>query len=87
MPRVRNGGTMRSMDIDTDHLPRPPDGYKYMACRHCGEPMLVGVRKRNAPGHIDCGVQVAATVQRQMAAKSGPYYDRWRASMARRFQA
>jgi hypothetical protein len=63
-------------------LPDPPDGFKYMPCRHCDKPMLVGATKTRTPGHIECGIERAVEVQRQMAAKEGVYYQRWRMGMA-----
>lgn len=65
------------MDTDNQELPSAPDGYKYMPCRYCGETMLVGVRKRNSPGHLECGVSVAYANVKQIHEKKGPYYDKW----------
>lgn len=65
------------MDTDDVKQPTAPSGYKYMPCRYCKEPMLVGIKKSNAPGHVSCGVKVAQANMRQIAEKKGPYYDRW----------
>lgn len=73
------------MNSDLDSLPPPPSGFKYMECRYCEKPMVVGIRRRKQPAHIECGVQAAIDNSRQMANKSGPNYDRWKESMARRF--
>lgn len=73
---------MGTMVDNTQGTDTPPHGYKYMPCRYCAEPMLVGIKKRNAPGHVQCGVLVAAANMRQIAEKKGPYYDRWLAGQA-----
>jgi hypothetical protein len=51
--------------------------YKQMPCRHCHKPMQVGIRKRNAPAHFECSLRITIDNQRQIAEKSGPYYDKW----------
>lgn len=55
--------------------------YKYMPCRGCGKQMKVGSNKRNAPQCTDCGVKASTDAARQMHARSGPYYDAWKAAM------
>lgn len=50
---------------------------KQMPCRKCGEPITVGIRTKNQPRHIMCGVEEMQDAIRQMHDKSGPYYDRW----------
>jgi len=74
------------MNSNMNELPPPQPGFKYMACRHCDKPMLVGIRRRNLPSHFECGVQAAIDNSRQMHEKKGPNYDRWRAGMANWFE-
>lgn len=85
MPQVRSGGTLVCMDADNEGLADPPNGYKYMPCRHCDKPMIVGVTRRKLPHHPECGLERASAAMLQMANKSGPYYDRWLESLAKRF--
>jgi len=66
-----------------EHLDFLPEGFKYMPCRYCEIPMLVGVRTVKAPHHLECSVKAMHAAMTQMAQKSGPYYDRWKASMTR----
>lgn len=73
---------MDSMNDDSTSLPALPPGFKYMACKHCSKPMKVGNKRRNSPSHTECGIGIAIEVQRQMANKSGPYYERWLNSQA-----
>lgn len=54
---------------------------KQMPCRTCGEPMTVGIRTRNSPRHLDCGVLESAACMRQIHDRSGPYYEKWRLGM------
>jgi hypothetical protein len=68
---------MGCMDIDVDGVDEAPQGFKYMRCRYCDELMVVGERRRKAPSHVLCGVSEAQENMRQIAAKDGPYYDRW----------
>ena len=68
---------MSCMDTDIDGVDEAPQGFKYMRCRYCLEPMLVGERRRKAPSHVLCGVGEAQKNMRQIAAKKGPYYDKW----------
>lgn len=77
------GGIMGCMDTDSTALPEPPKGYKYMACRHCDGEMLVGITRRKSPSHPECGAQKVMDNARQIAAKEGPYYDRWLAAQVR----
>jgi hypothetical protein len=54
---------------------------KAMHCRECGGLIEVGSNTRNQPRHFECGIQVAIEAGRQMKAKRGPYYERWRMGM------
>lgn len=54
---------------------------KQMPCRRCGDLMTVGIRTVNQPRHVECGVQDSLDAIRQMKAKSGPHYERWRMGM------
>lgn len=60
-----------------------PDGRpaKYMPCRDCNEPILVGKKTRNKPRHLLCAIKVAVAAQSQLHEKSGPYYEKWKAGM------
>lgn len=50
---------------------------KQMPCRDCGDPVTVNAQTVNAPRCYQCGLAAHADQIRQMAAKSGPYYDEW----------
>jgi hypothetical protein len=66
------------MDDQQGELEPLDPQFKYMACKHCGKPMKVSMRRRKSPSHIDCSMQVMIENQRQIAAKEGPMYERWR---------
>jgi hypothetical protein len=71
------------MDDSIEHLDFLPPGFKYLPCKYCGRMILVGDRTRKLPHHLECSMQVAIDTVRQMAAKEGPYYERWKQSMRR----
>lgn len=55
---------------------------KLVQCKYeCGGYFVVTDRKREAPHHFECAVKAALECQRQMRAKSGPYYDKWLTAM------
>lgn len=58
--------------------PIAPEGFKYMPCRICEIPMLVGIKRYRAPAHAECGVKAQLENMMQIAKKEGPYYERWR---------
>lgn len=74
------------MSTDNAELPALPNGFKYMPCRYCKAPMVVGNKRRNAPGHLECGLQVAMTNMKQIQEKKGPYYERWRMGQLRHLE-
>lgn len=73
---------MGTMVDNTQGTDTPPHGYKYMPCRYCEEPMLVAERRKKLPKHTECGIRIMMDNADQIANKSGPAYDRWRAGMA-----
>jgi hypothetical protein len=56
---------------------------KTVRCPDCNCRMTVGARTRKPKRCVDCGIKRAMDAARQMQAKNGPAYDRWRSSMAR----
>ena len=82
LPRVDRGCILVYMSNDDAELPVLPSTHKYMPCRYCKKPMVVGAKRRNAPGHIECAMAIATANVRQIHAKEGPYYDRWLAGQA-----
>jgi len=50
---------------------------KEMPCNECGNPVTVNAQTVKAPRCYECGLAAHVEQIRQMAAKSGPYYDRW----------
>lgn len=57
--------------------PKAPPGFKYMPCRFCEKPMLVGAKRYKPPAHIECSTAVQMDNIRQMNEKKGPFYDKW----------
>ncbi len=45
--------------------------------------MEVNGYTRTPKNHFECGLKASVTAMREMAEKSGPTYDKWRAAMAR----
>lgn len=74
-------GNMTTSNTAGDH---EPPRTKQMPCRYCGAPITVGVRKRVLPHHLECALKVMMDNMQQVAEKSGPYYERWRAGCMRR---
>lgn len=69
--------------IDPRRAMRWKHDKKAMPCRTCGEPMMVGVRTRKSPQHLECSLHNMSEAMRQMQNKSGPYYEKW---LERRWQ-
>lgn len=76
---------MGCMDDDTSEANAIMARYKTMPCRKCTKPMTVGIRTRKAPIHVECGIEEAIQAAKQMREKKGPYYEKWLASMAKKF--
>ena len=55
-------------------------GRPQKTCRLCGQPARPGESFTHRGYHYGCGLRRAEDAARQMAAKAGPYYDRWLAS-------
>lgn len=56
---------------------------KVVECRYnCGNYFVVTTMCHRPPGHIECAIKAARDNMEQLQAKSGPYYDKWRARMA-----
>lgn len=65
------------MDNDTVPFNSAPDGYKYMPCKHCEKPILVGITRRRSPHHPECGMKALRENMEQISRKEGPAYERW----------
>lgn len=50
---------------------------KTMECNRCHEPVQKPFRFYRRAYHEECGILEASDAARQMANKSGPYYERW----------
>lgn len=46
-------------------------------CRLCGQPPRGGESLTHGGYHIGCSMRVAEEAAAQMAAKSGPHYEKW----------
>lgn len=77
LPQLLNCSIMGDMTDDEMEEQSIRARYKYMACRHCGKPMLVSIRSVKNPAHTECSVEYAIENARQIRLKSGPHYERW----------
>lgn len=84
-PPYHWGYTIGVMDDATAEENAIRARFKHMPCRKCGKLILVGIRARKRPIHIECGIEESIEAARQMREKRGPYYDRWLHSMERKF--
>lgn len=63
--------------------PRGREIRRNVPCTRCGVMVKVGLSSKKDPLCTDCRVFIATTAMRQMQAKNGEYYDRWKAGMLR----
>lgn len=55
--------------------------FKEIKCVSCDNTTTVGIKTRKPWRCFHCGLKAAIDAQRQMHAKKGPVYDKWRARM------
>ena len=52
-------------------------------CKYkCGGYIIVTTMARKPPHHFECALKAGIECQKQMAARSGPYYEKWQKAMA-----
>jgi len=53
---------------------------KTMPCKVCNRPIVVSLYRSKQVRCSDCAISAFEDATRQIAARSGPYYEKWRAN-------